>query len=131
MTNHIAPLQTSHMEINNTNSVQIRQYLQNRQFKQAERLAIADLQAQPLIAQTWVFLGEALLQQGYGAAARRVFRRGAMLDPQATWMDTVEAALAQAPEGPVHAAVDHLLAVEPVTVAAAIMTHNEARCIER
>jgi glycosyltransferase involved in cell wall biosynthesis len=46
-------------------------------------------------------------------------------------MDTVEAALAQTPDGPVHAAVDHLLAVEPVTVAAAIMTHNEARCIER
>ncbi len=109
----------------------ILQSLQNKQFREAEQQAAALLKRQPRLAQAWVYLGEALLRQGCGRSARAVFERASLLDPQAAWTDSVHAALQHVPDGPVRAEVDQLLWVKPVTVAAAIMTQNEERCIER
>ncbi|BBH22238.1 hypothetical protein Back11_35830 [Paenibacillus baekrokdamisoli] len=71
------------------------------------------------------------MKQGCGEAARSAFDRAWLLDPQALWVQAVQGALAAAPMGPARTEVDELLAVQPVTIAAAIMTLNEARCIER
>jgi glycosyltransferase involved in cell wall biosynthesis len=105
--------------------------LHNKQYPQAEQLAIESIKRQPRVAQTWVHLGEALLHQGCGLAARAAFDRAWLLDPQAPWVDAVKATLASAPDGPAKQAIDELLKVKSITVAAVIMTRNEERCIER
>ncbi len=109
----------------------VAQALRDKQYKQAEQAAIEILQGNLLSSQSWVYLGEALLQQGFGQAARAVFSRASLLDPQATWVGAVKKALSQVQDGPRVTQVDRLLGVKKVTVAAAIMTRNEARCIER
>ncbi|REE56312.1 tetratricopeptide repeat protein [Paenibacillus taihuensis] len=110
----------------------IRQALTVRKFKLAEKLALDSLRSQPLIAQNWVFLGEALLHQGYAQEAGRAFERGSLLDPQAQWTGEVEKVLAGKPPGESRADLEELWQLQPaVTVAAAIMTRNEARCIVR
>src|SRR5690606_31126928 len=109
----------------------IKLVLRNKQYSEAELLAIEALKLHPRQAQMWVHLGETLLGQGYGQAARAVFDRAWMLDPQAPWVDAVQSALAGMSPGPARPAVDVVLAVKSVTVAAAIMTRNEERCIGR
>ncbi|WP_127579966.1 tetratricopeptide repeat-containing glycosyltransferase [Paenibacillus koleovorans] len=108
-----------------------RQHLLAKRYKDAEQAAIELLTANPLHAQAWVYLGEALLHQGYVGQARRALDRGWLLDPQATWTGRVERALRNRDEGPTNAEVERILDLPPVTVTAAIMTHNDERCIER
>ncbi|MBP1995712.1 glycosyltransferase [Paenibacillus eucommiae] len=110
---------------------QLQQALIDKQYNHAEKVALELLRINPFAAQVWVYLGEALLHQGYGQTARAVFERGWLLDPQATWVGAVQQALAQSGEGALHAEIERILTVNKVTVAAAIITRNEARCIER
>ncbi len=107
------------------------QTLRDRLYKKAEQEAMQILQSNPLSTQAWVYLGEALIKQGFGQAARKVFNRASLLDPQAIWVDKVHSALSHVEDGVIRPAVERLLAVKQVTVAAAIMTRNEARCIDR
>ncbi|QHW31313.1 glycosyltransferase family 2 protein [Paenibacillus rhizovicinus] len=110
----------------------IRQALQEGRYDEAEKLATLKIKAGPLAPQSWVFLGEALMHGGFAGAARGAFDRAALLDPQAQWMPDVEKALAARPAGPVRIDIGRLLAPPAVvTVAAVIMTRNEARCIAR
>jgi len=109
----------------------MKQLLQQRHYRQAEHAAMERLREDSLNGQAWVYLGEALLQQGCGTAARRVFERAWLLDPQAAWVPAVQQALAGTPPGSVPSAIDHLLAVPRVTVAAAVMTANDVGTIER
>ena len=108
----------------------IRQALSQGGFRTAEKLAVEHVRAHPRSAQTWVYLGEALLRQGFGNAARGAFDRAWLLDPQASWVADVRQALAAASGGPSRDDIGALLAVPPATVTAAIMTHNNARTIE-
>lgn len=105
--------------------------LANGAYGAAAAGAIRLLEREPRLAQAWVYWGEALLRQGQGASARRVFRRALLLDPMAPWAEAAERASREAPEGAEHPDVDRLLAAERPTVAAAILTRNEARCIGR
>ncbi|MBM7568326.1 glycosyltransferase family 2 protein [Paenibacillus sacheonensis] len=110
----------------------VREALRAGRYDEAEQLATAGIQAEPLAPQSWVYLGEALLHGGYANAARRVFDRAALLDPQARWMPDVERALVSRSAGPDRADIVRLL--EPpyiVSVAAAVLTRNEARSIGR
>jgi len=109
----------------------IKQLLLQGRFKQAEQAAIERLREDPLNGQCWVYLGESLLRQDCGSAARRVFERAWLLDPQAAWVPAVQQALSDTPSGPVRATIDALLAVPRTTVAAAVMTANDAGTIER
>ncbi|QHT59505.1 glycosyltransferase [Paenibacillus lycopersici] len=110
----------------------VRRALQEGRYAEAEKLATEKITADPLDPQSWVFLGEALMHDGYAKAARGAFDRAALLDPQAQWMPGVERALAARPDGPERRDIRRLLAPpSTVTVAAAILTRNEARCIER
>ncbi|GGD94148.1 tetratricopeptide repeat-containing glycosyltransferase family 2 protein [Paenibacillus nasutitermitis] len=109
----------------------IRLALEMREYKRAEELTVQVLQGNRLAAQIWVYLGEALLHQGCGDAASRAFERAWLLDPQAQWVEAAHKALSGLQRGPVRRSVDALLDVKPVTVAAAVMARNEARCIER
>lgn len=110
----------------------VRLAMQGGQYAKAEKLLTEQLAANPLSAQGWVQLGEVLLKQGCGDAARQAFERGWVLDPMAQWVPAVQQMLAKTPAGPARPEVTHLLSSKrSVTVAAAIMTRNEARCIER
>lgn len=113
------------------NIAAIHQALQHKQYKVAEHKAIVWLRQESNSAQGWVFLGEALLHQGQGNAARAVFQRAALLDPQATWFDTIHNALSKVLPGPSRPDIERLLTSRKVSVAAAIITYNEERTIER
>lgn len=105
--------------------------LKNGSYPEAEAAAVELLRRQPRHAQGWVNLGEALMRQGFGRAARKAFERAWLLDPQSAWVAAVQQALRGIPEGQHRPDVDALLAVPRVTVAAAVIAYNEARCIER
>lgn len=107
------------------------QYLKNAKYDKAEKLAMEQLHHDPRQAQGWVALGEALLKQGHGQAARVVFQRASLLDPQAHWVDQIEGMLAKLPAGKFRPDIRQLLTVKPVSVAAAIMTFNNERSIAR
>ena len=162
-------VQTARVDLTNLMMEDIRQSLQQEQYSIVEKLATELIQIHPHAAQAWVYLGEALLHQGYGGAAKAVFNRAWLLDPQATWVEAVEAAVAKvAAAGPIlaelgevaesaahidsakamaesaaqiesekiamHAtntSIEELLALNRITVAAAIITRNESRSIVR
>ncbi|MCR8635612.1 TPR domain-containing glycosyltransferase [Paenibacillus radicis (ex Xue et al. 2023)] len=105
--------------------------LKTKRYKEAEALSIEVLRSNRLLAQAWVYLGEALMHQGYGKAARRVFDRAWMLDPQSAWVHAVHKAVKDVSDGPERASINELLEVKKVTVAAAILVYNNERSIER
>jgi len=109
----------------------IAQLLKEGQYRQAQNACVALLEKAGLTAQLWVYLGEALLRLGYGRAAGKAFERASLLDPQAAWVEAVDAALRNVADGPEVPEVDRLLTVKRVTVTAAIIARNEARCIAR
>jgi len=106
--------------------------LRESQFADAENMSVLQLKKSPLAAQLWVYLAEALMQQGFVAVARKTFNRAWLLDPEAAWVSAVQAAMAkQTDNGQTRPDIDELLEVRKVTVTAAILAKNEARCIER
>lgn len=105
--------------------------LQERRYADAEASALGAVRTAPLDAQGWVLLGEALLHQGFGLAARAVFDRAWLLDPEAAWVPDVHAALQRVQPGPPRSDIDALLRVKPVRVAAGIIAGNEEAVIDR
>jgi glycosyltransferase involved in cell wall biosynthesis len=105
--------------------------LQRRRYSEAEALAKQLIRLAPLEGQGWVLLGEALLHQGFGLAARAVFDRAWILDPEAAWVPPVWELLERSAEGTPRSDIDALLQVKAVRVAAAIIAGNEEHCIER
>ncbi|MDQ1911345.1 glycosyltransferase [Paenibacillus sp. GD4] len=105
--------------------------LQEKRFEEAEEQALGEISKAPLIPQAWVLLGEALLHQGFGSAARKVFHRAWLLDPEAEWITAVEQAVRQAPAGQDRADINQLLQVKKVTVTIGIIARNEERSIAR
>ncbi|MFH5186807.1 hypothetical protein ACHHV8_31795 [Paenibacillus sp. TAB 01] len=59
----------------------IQDALLRQKYPEAERLAAAALQLSRLDGQLWLMLGEALLHQGFGHAARAVFDRAWLFGP--------------------------------------------------
>lgn len=107
------------------------EHLQQQRYKEAEVEAKDLIRNNPLEAQAWVFLGEALMRQGNGLAAKRVFNRAWLLDPEAAWVKSVYEALERTPEGEERVDIEGLLHVPKVTVAAAILARNEEQRIEK
>lgn len=122
----VNPLQTNVIEFE-----PIIEALKTKRYKEAENLSVGILQHNRLVAQVWVYLGEALMHQGYGRAARLVFDRAWLLDPQSGWVRAVFEAVSGVPDGPERASIQELLAVKKVTVAAAILAYNSDRSLER
>jgi|GEM_PF-1718505 tetratricopeptide (TPR) repeat protein len=105
--------------------------LRQKQYRTAERLALDLLQSSPLSAQLWCWLGEALLHQGFGKAARRVFDRAWLLDPFAAWTETAYRALERTPPGADRPDIEELLAVPETKVTAAVLVRDEKERIVR
>jgi hypothetical protein len=105
--------------------------LQAKRYIDAECLACEAVQAAPLVAQGWVFLGEALLQQGIGITAAQIFERAWLLDPEAVWTGAVQKALHAIKKPTKSDVVAKLLAVPKVTITAAVLVKNEERLIEK
>ncbi|PYI56282.1 tetratricopeptide repeat-containing glycosyltransferase family 2 protein [Paenibacillus flagellatus] len=105
--------------------------LQERRFREAERAAMDEIGRSPLVPQPWVLLGEALLHQGFGRAAKRAFDRAWLLDPQATWVARVDGLLKRAPDGPARPDVERLLECRRPTVTIGIIARDEERTIAR
>jgi glycosyltransferase involved in cell wall biosynthesis len=105
--------------------------LQEKHYKAAEALAIKAVQADSLIAQSWVLLGEALLHQGMGITAAQIFERAWLLDPEAVWIDAVQNALHAIKSPTKNEEIAKLLQVKRVTVTAAVLVKNEERLIQK
>jgi tetratricopeptide (TPR) repeat protein len=105
--------------------------IQDQKFLEAETELKQAISYTPLDGQLWVMLGETLLLQNQGQAAKRVFDRAWLLDPQAQWVNHVYKALQLVPQGGHLSDIDKLLDVPKITVAAAILTHNEATNIAK
>jgi tetratricopeptide (TPR) repeat protein len=105
--------------------------LKEGEYVQAEKLAIQFLQITKIVPQGWVFLGEALLRQGFKHAAKCVFQRALLLDPLGSWEQSVIAALDKLEDDEPRTDIEALLKVKKVTVSAAMIVKNEERCICR
>lgn len=105
--------------------------LREDRFADAEREATAEVRKARHAAQGWTLLGEALLHQGFGAAAGRVFHRAWLLDPEASWVEQARQAVGRSPQGPPRPDIEELLAVPTVTVAIGIIARDEERSIRR
>lgn len=100
--------------------------IQDQKLFEAETELKQAINVTPLDAQLWVMLGETLLLQNQGQAAKQVFDRAWLLDPQAQWVNHIYKGLQLMPMGEHRSDIDELLSIPKVTVAAAILTHNEA-----
>lgn len=105
--------------------------IQDQKFAEAETELKQAISYTPLDGQLWVMLGEILLLQNQGQAAKRVFDRAWLLDPQAQWVNPIYKGLQQVAQDDDRNDIDELLAVPKITVAAAILTHNEATNIAK
>lgn len=112
-------------------STPIIEHLQQRRYKEAELAAKDLIRANPLAAQNWVYLGEALLHQGHGSAAYKVLNRAWLLDPEATWVVSIFNALKTIPDGDERDDIEGLLHTRKVTITAGILTYNVESTIER
>ena len=94
-------------------------------FIHAEKLSVELIKANPLNAQVWLYLAEALAFQGYGQTAQKVFERAWLLDPQAIWVEQAQADLKQEDLGITRKDIEDLLIIKKVTLSAAIIVKNE------
>ncbi|SDC50621.1 Glycosyltransferase involved in cell wall bisynthesis [Paenibacillus sp. UNCCL117] len=106
-------------------------HLQHRRYAEAEREAIRKIRQTALHPQGWTLLGEALLHQGFGSAARLAFDRAWLLDPQADWVGRVRRHLGEVPGGPERGDIRQLLQTARPTVAIGIIAKDEERTIAR
>jgi glycosyltransferase involved in cell wall biosynthesis len=113
----------------------IHQHLSNlildSNYQEAERLAIDHVRMNPADGQGWLYLGESLLRQQEGEAAKHFLNRAQLLDPEAKWLDLMQNELNRTPVGNRYAELSEVLSVRKTSVAAAIIVKNEERCIER
>lgn len=123
MLNHKVTMPTQHEHIISL--------IQDLKFAEAETELKQAISHTPLDGQLWVMLGETLLLQSQGQAAKRVFDRAWLLDPQAQWIKPIYKALQQVAQGDNRNDIDELLTVPKITVAAAILTRNEATNISK
>ncbi|WP_079914574.1 glycosyltransferase [Paenibacillus sp. 32352] len=119
------------MEENRNSHQAIKEALQQQDYRLAERLAKAQLEEDPWDAQVWASLGEALLHRGYGEAARKVFDRAWLLDPEAGWMQSVRSELSKREAGAERYDIELLLLTKPVRLSAAVIARNEQETIEK
>ncbi|CAB1127846.1 conserved protein of unknown function [Candidatus Hydrogenisulfobacillus filiaventi] len=102
-----------------------------RDYRRAVDEGRALLAEDPRNAQAWVFLGEGLEQLGQKRAAWACYNRGWMLDPAAGWVEAAKARLFPLAMGPLPGWLEELLAVPRVTVAAALIVHNEEKTLSK
>lgn len=104
---------------------QIINLLMEHDFVQAEKLIIEIIKKDPINAQAWLYLAEALSFQGYGKTAEKVFQRAWLLDPQASWIDIAKADIKKADLGKTREDIEELLVVKNITITAAMIVKNE------
>ncbi|MDR6548952.1 glycosyltransferase [Paenibacillus qinlingensis] len=105
--------------------------IQSQKLQEAEAELSQAIRKKPLEAQLWVMLGETLLLQQQAGAAKRVFDRAWLLDPQAKWVNHIYKAMEKIPVGELRQDIEDLLYVPKVTVTAAILSRNEAADIAK
>lgn len=110
----------------------IRELLKKGNPQEALKLAKVLISQNPLSAQGWVFVGDALHDLGRPYESWQAYRRGWLLDPAASWVDAARAELTNYP--PTAGVDDWLqkaLEVEKVSIAAAMIVRDEERGIAR
>jgi glycosyltransferase involved in cell wall biosynthesis len=105
--------------------------IKEQKFKEAERRAVEFLQENPVNSQAWVFLGEALMLQGFKETACKVFERAWILDPEATWVQSVFSLLSRIKNDEPRLDIEMMMDAPTVTVSAAMIVKDEERCIAR
>lgn len=103
--------------------------LEERRFRDAERAAIQLVKQEPLNPQGWVFLAEALLQQGFTKTAHKAFERAWLLDPTADWVRPVFTLLSKLEDRVPRFDVEALMAYSEVTVKAIVIVDEDAQML--
>jgi len=113
----------------NIGCIEIKNLLVCKKFKEAENKVKIELikKDKKIDAQLWVYLGEALMHQGFGKAASKVFNRAWLLDPNAQWVESIKGVLENVKQGSEKEDIDKLLEVPKATVTAGIIVKNEER----
>jgi glycosyltransferase involved in cell wall biosynthesis len=86
---------------------------------------------EPRLGQGWVFLGELLERTGEKYAAWKAFQRAWLLDPMANWVTEARRRLGTAEVVALEPWLTDLLAVESVSIAAAMIVKDEASNVAR
>lgn len=105
--------------------------LRQRRWLEAETLTRQVIGMNPRDAQAWVFLAEALEQQGMRGEAWHCYDRGWMLDPQARWAGSAMTRLKDVAGQPTPNWLSRLLFVPATRVVGAILAKNEAEHISQ
>ena len=85
----------------------------------------------PLQPQGWVFLGNALEMLNRPYEALSAYRRGWLLNPTAPWAESAMERLKDSEQAALDPWLVNALSVPSVSITAAIIARNEARCIAR
>lgn len=104
--------------------------LQEQRFRDAEQLAIELVKQERLNPQGWVFLAEALLQQGFTDTAGKVFERAWLLDPKANWVPAVYKLLEVLQDQVPRFDIEALLKLPTVSVSAVIIVQDEGYLLQ-
>jgi glycosyltransferase involved in cell wall biosynthesis len=105
--------------------------LKEQKLKEAERSAVEFLRDHPANSQAWVFLGEALMLQGFKETATKVFERAWLLDPGAMWVQNVFSHLSTIKNDEPRLDIEVMMDSPSVSVTAALIVKDEERCIAR
>lgn len=105
--------------------------MQEQRYSDAERTATRLVKQEPLNPQGWVFLAEALMQQGFIETASKVFERAWLLDPEADWVKSVYALLAVLKDNVPRFDIEALLKLPAVTVTAVVLAQDDGQALQR
>ena len=109
----------------------IRVALEHGRAQEALKLAKLAVHQNPINAQAWVFIGDALDKLNRPYESWQAYRRGWLLDPSATWAGPIQNRLRHAAPVTLDVWLQQALAAPEVTVTAAILARNEERSIKR
>lgn len=107
----------------------IKNLLKTKQWKDAQEAAADLLVASPRVAQLWVFLGESLEHQGLAKEAWAAYDRAWMLDPEASWAQSVKTRIEDRSRENLPPWLNDLLSVPYVKVVAGMIAKNEEETI--
>jgi glycosyltransferase involved in cell wall biosynthesis len=111
---------------------QIGQAIKNKDYSEAQRLALGVVRRFPLYEEAWVLLGDSLFYEGQGLMAKKVYTRGALFNPNASWIQKKFEQLKNAPHGESKKEIEDLFIFPLVAkVTAALIVKNGERSIGR
>ncbi len=109
----------------------VRRSLLEGEYVSAQEALVGILTREPRSGQAWVFVGELSERLGRPYQAWQAYRRGWLLDPQASWVTGVRGRFVGVDPEPFDPWFEAVFEVKAVSVAAAVIMKDEGACIGR